>query len=70
MSFGPSIELRCNGCLAVFPENEAIDEEACPECGCDSLFERDVEIPVLEPITVMPVRFTAPELVHLNEVDA
>lgn len=27
-------------------------------------------IPKLEPITVMPVRFTAPELIHLNEVDA
>lgn len=33
------IELRCNSCREVFPEAEAIDDEFCPNCGCDSLFE-------------------------------
>lgn len=66
-------ELKCNECEATFPEGDAIDGECCPECLSPCLFEHDAwpEIPVLEPITVMPVRFTAPELVHLNdEVDA
>lgn len=35
------IELRCNNCLAQFPEVDAIDDECCPTCGCDSLFERE-----------------------------
>lgn len=34
------ITLRCNECRAQFDESEAIDEEYCPECMSDSLFER------------------------------
>lgn len=35
------IELRCNLCGAVFDEELAIEDEFCPTCGCDSLFERE-----------------------------
>ncbi|MDP9090180.1 MAG: hypothetical protein M3O26_15720 [Pseudomonadota bacterium] len=35
------LELRCNACRAIFDEAEAIDDEFCPECGSDSLFERE-----------------------------
>ncbi len=56
-------ELRCNACRAIFPEAEAIDDELCPECGSDSLFEREIEDChtnehgelVAHAITVMPV---------------
>jgi rRNA maturation endonuclease Nob1 len=37
-----AIELRCNFCHAEFPEADAIDDELCPSCGSDSLFEREV----------------------------
>jgi rRNA maturation endonuclease Nob1 len=36
-------ELRCNFCLEVFPEEDAVDDETCPYCLHDSLFEREIE---------------------------
>jgi rRNA maturation endonuclease Nob1 len=36
------IELKCNGCREVFPERDAAEDEFCPFCGSDSLFEREV----------------------------
>jgi DNA-directed RNA polymerase subunit RPC12/RpoP len=70
-----ALEFRCT-CGAEFPEDDMGDTDVCPSCGSDSLFERESadeyivdpseemrwpEIPVLKPITVYPVKLTAPE---------
>jgi hypothetical protein len=34
-------ELKCNDCDAIFPEDDMGEEDVCPSCGGDSLFERD-----------------------------
>jgi len=43
------IELRCNSCHAEFPEEDAVQDEFCPSCGGDSLFEREAFNPI--PVT-------------------
>lgn len=61
-----NIELKCNGCGAEFPEADALDDECCPECGCDSLLEREV-IDWPTSISAYPVQLSAPEFERVRQ---